>query len=97
MSSPLANQVGSTHGTTNPSAVELELLKAQVQDVARVCNAVASGDLSKVITTPAQGVVMVQTKEVVNTMVARYSNQFLTGLSQLILPFHRLQVKISSS
>jgi len=52
------------------SAVEeLKLLKAQVQDVARVCNAVARGDLSQKITVPVQGVVMVQLKEVINTMV----------------------------
>ncbi|KAH9911696.1 histidine kinase [Amylocystis lapponica] len=52
------------------SAVEeLKLLKAQVQDVARVCNAVARGDLSQKITVPVQGVVMVQLKEVINGMV----------------------------
>ncbi|KAG6856000.1 hypothetical protein H0H87_008544 [Tephrocybe sp. NHM501043] len=48
---------------------ELQLLKDQVQDVARVCNAVARGDLSQKITVPVQGVVMVQLKEVINTMV----------------------------
>jgi len=54
------------------SAVEeLRLLKAQVQDVARVCNAVARGDLSQKITVPVQGVVMVQLKEVINTMVCK--------------------------
>jgi osomolarity two-component system sensor histidine kinase NIK1 len=54
------------------SAVEeLRLLKAQVQDVARVCNAVAQGDLSQKITVPVQGVVMVQLKEVINTMVCQ--------------------------
>ncbi|KAG2083298.1 uncharacterized protein F5147DRAFT_175424 [Suillus discolor] len=52
------------------SAVEeLRLLKAQVSDVARVCNAVARGDLSQKITVPVQGVVMVQLKDVINTMV----------------------------
>jgi len=52
------------------SAVEeLRLLKDQVQDVANVCNAVARGDLSKKITVPVQGVVMVQLKEVINAMV----------------------------
>jgi osomolarity two-component system sensor histidine kinase NIK1 len=55
------------------SAVEeLRLLKAQVQDVARVCNAVARGDLSQKITVPVQGVVMVQLKDVINTMVRVY-------------------------
>lgn len=54
------------------SAVEeLQLLKAQVQDVARVCNAVARGDLSQKITVPVQGVVMVQLKDVINTMVSQ--------------------------
>ncbi|KAG8920499.1 hypothetical protein FRC02_000876 [Tulasnella sp. 418] len=52
------------------SAVEeLQLLKAQVQDVARVCKAVAAGDLTKKITVPVQGTVMVQLKDVINTMV----------------------------
>lgn len=52
------------------SAVEeLRLLKTQVQDVARVCEAVARGDLSQKITVPVQGVVMVQLKDVINTMV----------------------------
>ncbi|KAI0048454.1 hypothetical protein FA95DRAFT_1490738 [Auriscalpium vulgare] len=54
------------------SAVEeLKLLKAQVQDVSRVCNAVATGDLSQKITVPVQGVVMVQLKDVINKMVDR--------------------------
>lgn len=58
------------------SAVEeLRLLKAQVQDVARVCNAVARGDLSQKITVPVQGVVMVQLKEVINTMVCEVELQ----------------------
>ncbi|KAF9056922.1 hypothetical protein BDP27DRAFT_1454263 [Rhodocollybia butyracea] len=52
------------------SAVEeLRLLKQQVQDVARVCKAVADGDLSQKITVPVQGMVMVTLKEVINTMV----------------------------
>jgi osomolarity two-component system sensor histidine kinase NIK1 len=54
----------------NVSAVEeLRLLKAQISDVARVCNAVARGDLSQKITVPVQGVVMVQLKDVINGMV----------------------------
>ncbi|OCH85135.1 hypothetical protein OBBRIDRAFT_713985, partial [Obba rivulosa] len=52
------------------SAVEeLKLLKTQAQDVARVCNAVARGDLSQKITVPVQGVAVVQLKEVLNAMV----------------------------
>lgn len=53
------------------SAVEeLKLLKTQVQDVSRVCQAVARGDLSQKITVPVQGVVMVHLKDVINTMVS---------------------------
>ncbi|KIK66346.1 hypothetical protein GYMLUDRAFT_239314 [Collybiopsis luxurians FD-317 M1] len=48
---------------------ELKLLKQQVQDVARVCKAVADGDLSQKITVPVQGAMMVKFKEVINTMV----------------------------
>jgi osomolarity two-component system, sensor histidine kinase NIK1 len=67
------------------SAVEeLRLLKAQVQDVARVCNAVARGDLSQKITVPVQGVVMVQLKDVINTMV--YPPRFPDGSSILTFP-----------
>ncbi|KIM76544.1 hypothetical protein PILCRDRAFT_98726 [Piloderma croceum F 1598] len=42
-----------------------------VQDVARVCNAVARGDLSQKITVPVQGAVMVQLKDVINTIVVK--------------------------
>jgi hypothetical protein len=49
---------------------ELRLLKAQVQDVARVCKAVAAGDLSQKITVNVEGVVMIQLKDVINTMVS---------------------------
>ena len=48
---------------------ELRLLKAQISDAARVCNAVAHGDLSQKITVPVQGVVMVQINDVINGMV----------------------------
>ncbi|KAF9031770.1 hypothetical protein BJ165DRAFT_1358177 [Panaeolus papilionaceus] len=51
------------------AAEELRLLKAQLTDVPRVCNAVARGDLSQKITVPVQGVFMVQLKDVINTMV----------------------------
>lgn len=62
------------------SAVEeLRLLKAQVQDVAKVCNAVARGDLSQKITVPVQGPVMVQLKEVINTMVFPIINSSFHG------------------
>lgn len=56
------------------SAVEeLKLLKDQVQDVARVCNAVANGDLSQKITVEVRGAVMVSLKDAINTMVRALS------------------------
>ncbi|KZT34623.1 HAMP TYPE histidine kinase, partial [Sistotremastrum suecicum HHB10207 ss-3] len=67
------------------SAVEeLRLLKAQVQDVARVCNAVAAGDLSQKITVPVQGVVMVQLKDVINAMVDKLG-QFAREVTRVSL------------
>ena len=54
------------------SAVEeLRLFKVQVQDVARVCNAVVRGNLSQKITVPVQSMVMVQLKYV-NTMITHF-------------------------
>ncbi|KAF9021710.1 HAMP TYPE histidine kinase [Hymenopellis radicata] len=50
---------------------ELRLLKVQVQDVARVCNAVANGDLSQKITVEVRSVVMVKLKDAINTMVEK--------------------------
>ncbi|KAJ6513481.1 hypothetical protein C8R45DRAFT_1154877 [Mycena sanguinolenta] len=41
----------------------------QVHDVSRVCNAVATSDLTQKITVPVQGDLMVQLKTVINTMV----------------------------
>ncbi|KAF8332381.1 histidine kinase [Cantharellus anzutake] len=76
---------GGTSNETGMSAVEeLKLLKAQVQDVARVCRAVAAGDLSKKITVPVQGVVMVQLKDVINTMVERLG-QFAREVTRVSL------------
>ncbi|KAF8321300.1 hypothetical protein DL93DRAFT_2052095 [Clavulina sp. PMI_390] len=63
---------------------ELKLLKAQVQDVARVCRAVASGDLSQKVTVAVQGVVMVQLKDVINTMVERLG-QFAQEVTRVSL------------
>ncbi|KAH0581014.1 hypothetical protein H2248_012158 [Termitomyces sp. 'cryptogamus'] len=54
-------------------ADEFHLLKSQVPDVARVCDAVARGDLSQKITVPVHGAIMVQIKDVVNTMVDKLS------------------------
>ncbi|KAK7012603.1 hypothetical protein R3P38DRAFT_3209162 [Favolaschia claudopus] len=48
---------------------ELRLLKNQVRDVSRVCNAVAAGDLTQKIIVPVQGDLMIQLKQVINTMV----------------------------
>jgi osomolarity two-component system, sensor histidine kinase NIK1 len=72
-SSPLVIPMGPLAAAAFESGMsaveELKLLKAQVQDVARVCNAVARGDLSQKITVVVQGVVMVQLKDIINTMV----------------------------
>ncbi|KAG8940971.1 hypothetical protein FRC04_004862 [Tulasnella sp. 424] len=75
---PYADSLATTtsdHHAGGPAAIsatdELQLLKAQVQDVARVCKAVANGDLTQKITVPVQDSVMVQLKEVINTMVER--------------------------
>jgi osomolarity two-component system sensor histidine kinase NIK1 len=48
---------------------ELRLLKAQISDVVRVCDAIARGDLSHRITVPFKGVFMAQLRDVVNGMV----------------------------
>ena len=49
---------------------KLKLQKTQVQDVSRVCQAVARGNLSQKITLPVEGNVMIQLKEVINTTVS---------------------------
>ncbi|CAG7850778.1 Hybrid signal transduction histidine kinase J [Serendipita indica DSM 11827] len=67
------------------SAVEeLRLLKAQVQDVARVCKAVADGDLTQKIEVGVQGPVMVQLKDVINTMVDKLG-QFAQEVTRVSL------------
>lgn len=63
---------------------ELRLLKAQVQDIARVCKAVAFGDLSQHITVPVQGHVMVELKDIINQMVDRLS-VFATEVTRVSL------------
>jgi len=50
---------------------ELELLKAQVQDIARVCKAVATGDLTQKIIVPVEGHAMTELKDIINSMVDR--------------------------
>ncbi|KAF8810614.1 hypothetical protein BYT27DRAFT_7253607 [Phlegmacium glaucopus] len=59
-------------------------LNAQVQDVARVRNAVARGVLIQKITVPVEGVVMVQLKDVINTMGLVYLKK-----SELKVPIDR--------
>lgn len=67
------------------SAVEeLRLLKQQVQDVARVCKAVAEGDLTQKIEVGVQGPVMVQLKDVINTMVDKLG-QFAKEVTRVSL------------
>ncbi|KAJ7718141.1 hypothetical protein B0H16DRAFT_1387856 [Mycena metata] len=61
---------------------ELRLLKDQVRDVSRVCNAVATGDLTQKITVPVQGDLMVQLKKVINTMVDNLSH-FATEVTRV--------------
>lgn len=63
---------------------ELSLLKRQVQDVARVCTAVAEGDLSQKIEVRVQGTVMIQLKSAINSMVDRLAQfaQEVTRVSQ---------------
>lgn len=75
---PISNESGIT------AVEELKLLKTQVQDVARVCRAVASGDLSQKVTVPVQGVVMVQLKDVINTMVEKLG-QFAQEVTRVSL------------
>lgn len=93
-SSPLVVPMGPLAAAAFESGMsaveELKLLKAQVQDVARVCNAVARGDLSQKITVPVQGVVMVQLKDVINTMVSSIfplvARQALSTFFAFIIP-----------
>ncbi|MBW0487675.1 hypothetical protein O181_027390 [Austropuccinia psidii MF-1] len=57
------------HNKTLESDQELKLLKAQVRDFARVCKAVARGDLSQTVTINVQGHDLTELKAVVNGMV----------------------------
>lgn len=95
-SSPLVVPMGPLAAAAFESGMsaveELRLLKAQVQDVARVCNAVARGDLSQKITVPVQGVVMVQLKDVINTMVCL---PFILLTSDELSVFYRLINSVS--
>ncbi|GJE84161.1 hypothetical protein PsYK624_002370 [Phanerochaete sordida] len=59
-----------TEPALNPTE-ELRLLKAGVSDIARVCNAVAQGDLSQRITCPAGLTVISQLNDLVNEMIEK--------------------------
>ncbi|KAL4267524.1 hypothetical protein AB1N83_001077 [Pleurotus pulmonarius] len=65
-------------------AEELKLLRAQVLEVAHVCNAVAIGDLSQKITVPSQGSSMVQSKDAANKMVDNL-RQFVGEVTRVTL------------
>lgn len=79
----LANPIDPHETPIDPSE-ELRLLKAQVQDVARVCKAVANGDLSQKIVVPVQGHVMVELKDIINSMVDRLRT-FATEVTRVSL------------
>lgn len=79
----LANPIDPHENPIDPSE-ELRLLKAQVQDVARVCKAVANGDLSQKIVVPVQGHVMVELKDIINSMVDRLRT-FATEVTRVSL------------
>ncbi|KAF8884643.1 hypothetical protein BD779DRAFT_1674025 [Infundibulicybe gibba] len=81
-SSPLVAPMG--FDIEMSAAEELKLLRLQVQDVTRVCNAVAHGDLGQIVIVPVQGVVMVQFKDTVNTMVDRLG-QFAREVTRVSL------------
>lgn len=63
---------------------ELELLKAQVQDIARVCKAVATGDLTQKIIVPVKGQAMTELKDIINSMVDRLKT-FATEVERVSL------------
>lgn len=56
------------------AAEELQLLTAQVHDIARVCTAITEGDLSQRMTVPVQGGATETVKDVVNNMADRLAS-----------------------
>jgi hypothetical protein len=66
--SPTSTSTSTSLTTLSPEK-ELVLLKAQVKDIARVCRAVAKGDLQAKITVPVEGPIMGELKDVINGMV----------------------------
>jgi HAMP domain-containing protein len=71
LSKTLNTNSNESEGRSSPISPEkeLELLRAQVRDIARVCRAVAMGDLENKITVPVEGPIMSELKEVINSMV----------------------------
>ncbi|KAJ8697685.1 histidine kinase osmosensor [Pleurotus ostreatus] len=61
---------------------EMRMLKSQVGDIARVCSSVTRGGLSQKVTTPVQGMVMSQLKDVINNMVDKLG-QFSKEVARL--------------
>ncbi|KAL1410625.1 histidine kinase osmosensor [Vanrija albida] len=85
LSSPrVINKWSSTADTALSADKELELLKAQVQDIARVCKAVATGDLTQKIIVPVEGQAMTELKDIINSMVDRL-NTFATEVERVSL------------
>ncbi|KAI0804626.1 hypothetical protein BC629DRAFT_1590870 [Irpex lacteus] len=80
---PVLLAAPSSHPITD-TVKDVRLLKTQVCDIARVCNAVSHGDLSQTVTGPVRGPVMTQLKDVVNTMVERL-NQVTTEITRACL------------
>jgi osomolarity two-component system sensor histidine kinase NIK1 len=90
--SPLVIPPGSLAAATIDRMSTVEgLLKAQVQDVVWVCNAVNHGDLSQKITVPVQGVVMVQLNDFINTMV------YLGTICEMLRALMRLRLTNSDN
>lgn len=88
---------GSAGETGMSAEKELELLKAQVQDIARVCKvsypmlpaaadaqAVATGDLTQKIIVPVKGQAMTELKDIINSMVDRLKT-FATEVERVSL------------
>lgn len=82
---PNVNWINAHVNETGMSAEkELELLKAQVQDIARVCKAVATGDLTQKIIVPVKGQAMTELKDIINSMVDRLKT-FATEVERVSL------------
>ncbi|KAF7441355.1 hypothetical protein PC9H_001705 [Pleurotus ostreatus] len=80
--SPLVSEAELESGLS--AAEELELLKVQVVEVARVCNAVSSGDLSQRIAFPVHSIVIVEVKDAINKMMDKL-DQFSKEVTRVTL------------